>query len=267
MADENINETVEVSGAEQGPDVSEVTGGANGDDENNLVTDNTEETAEGEQEQQKADEDFDPDKLEFGENEVDTKFGDYDLSGFKDRINFENEQVRELFNSKATELKEQGFTQKQVEYLLDKEIEYALQSRESQKLNKAKVMEELQKSLTSQERKDYKAVGGYLKEITQGDEQLTKVYSEAMANPIVFKLLHRAFIKSNGGKPLGTGSAKENKEVRQAGMTLDRAISEYTSYLLAHVGDGEDRTPVINKLIKDLPKQQQEEFKKRFILN
>ena len=257
----DLGQTTEET-VEQGPDVSEITGGVGGDDTNDLITDNTEDGAE---EQQIDDTEFDPDNLEFDDS-IEAKFGDYDLTAFKDRINFENDEVRELFNNQAAELKEQGFTQKQVEYLLNKEIEHALKSRESQKLNKAKVMEELQKSLTVQERKDYKAVGGYLKEITQGDEQLSKVYSEAMANPIVYKLLHRAFIKSNGGKPLGVGTTKGTKEVRSQGMTLDRAISEYTNYLAKHLGDGEDRTPVVNKLIKDLSKEQQEQFKKTFNL-
>lgn len=255
MPDENI-ETVET--IEQETETVEET--------MEETTEEKEETEEGAEKQENEEEIFDPDKLEFGEEEVEAKFGDYDLSGFKDRINFENEQVRQLFSEKATELKEQGFSQQQVEYLLNKEIEYALQNKESQKLSKEKVMEELKKSLTVQERKDYKAVGEYLKEITQGDEQLSKVYAEAMSNPVVYKLLHRAFNKSLGGKNLGIGTTKDTKEVRQTGMTLDRAVSEYTSYLAAHVGDGEDRTPVINKLIKDLPKEQQEEFKKRFIL-
>lgn len=259
MPDENI-ETVETTEQET-ETVEETT------EETTETTDEKEETEEGAEEQENEEEDtFDPDKLEFENEDVEAKFGDYDLSNFKDRINFENEQVRQLFSEKATELKEQGFNQQQVEYLLNKEIEYTLQNRESQKLSKEKVMEELKKSLTVQERKDYKAVGGYLKEITQGDEQLSKVYAEAMSNPVVYKLLHRAFSKSLGGKNLGIGTTKDTKEVRQTGMTLDRAVSEYTSYLAAHVGDGEDRTPVINKLIKDLPKEQQEEFKKRFIL-
>lgn len=257
----DIDQTTEET-VEQGPDVSEITGGVGGDDTNDLITDNTEEGAE---EQETDDNEFDPDNLEFDDS-VEAKFGDYDLTAFKDRINFDNDEVRELFNNQAAELKEQGFTQKQVEYLLNKEIEHALKSREIEAFNKEKVKAELQKSLSLQEKRDYKAVGQYLKEITQGDEQLNKVYKEAMSNPIVYKLLHRAFIKGNGGKPLGVGPIKDTKEVRYQSMTLDRAISEYTDYIAKHLGDGEDRTPVINKLIKDLPKDQQEKFKKTFNL-
>lgn len=257
----DLGQTTEET-VEQGPDVSEITGGAGGDDTNDLITDNTEDRAE---EQQIDGTEFDPDNLEFDDS-VEAKFGDYDLTAFKDRINFENDEVRELFNNQAAELKEQGFTQKQVEYLLNKEIEHALKSRETEAFNKEKVKAELQKSLSLQEKRDYKAVGQFLKEITQGDEQLNKVYKEAMSNPIVYKLLHRAFIKGNGGKPLGLGTTKGSKEVRSQGMTLDRAISEYTDYLAKHLGDGEDRTPIVNKLIKDLSKEQQEQFKKTFNL-
>lgn len=258
---DNIDQTTEET-VEQGPDVSEITGGVGGDDTNDLITDNTEDGAE---EQQIDDTEFDPDNLEFDDS-VEAKFGDYDLTAFKDRINFDNDEVRELFNNQAAELKKQGFTQKQVEYLLNKEIEHALKSRETEAFNKEKVKAELQKSLSLQEKRDYKAVGQFLKEITQGDEQLNKVYKEAMSNTIVYKLLHRAFIKGNGGKPLGLGTTKGTKEVRSQGMTLDRAISEYTDYLAKHLGDGEDRTPIVNKLIKDLSKEQQEQFKKTFNL-
>lgn len=257
----DLGQTTEET-VEQGPDVSEITGGVGGDDTNDLITDNTEDGAE---EQQIDGTEFDPDNLEFDDS-VEAKFGDYDLTAFKDRINFDNDEVRELFNNQAAELKEQGFTQKQVEYLLNKEIEHALKSRETEAFNKEKVKAELQKSLSLQEKRDYKAVGQFLKEITQSDEQLNKVYKEAMSNPIVYKLLHRAFIKGNGGKPLGVGPIKDTKEVRYQSMTLDRAISEYTDYIAKHLGDGEDRTPVINKLIKDLPKDQQEKFKKTFNL-
>lgn len=254
MADENM-ETVETT--EQETETVE--------DTTAETTEERKETEEGAEEQENEEEEiFDPDKLEFGEEEVEAKFGDYDLSNFKDRINFENEQVRQLFSEKATELKEQGFSQQQVEYLLNKEIEYALQNKESQKLSKEKVMEELKKSLTVQERKDYKAVGGYLKEITQGDEQLSKVYVEAMSNPIIYKLLHRAFNKSLGGKNLGIGTTKDTKETREQGITFEKALNDYTDYLQKNIGNKEDRKPYINELMKKLSKADQEKFKNTF---
>lgn len=257
MPDENM-ETVETT--EQETETVEET-----IEETTETTEEREETEEGAEEQGNEEEEtFDPDKLEFGEEEVEAKFGDYDLSNFKDRINFENEQVRQLFSEKATELKEQGFNQQQVEYLLNKEIEYVLQNKESQKLSKEKVMEELKKSLTVQERKDYKAVGGYLKEITQGDEQLSKVYAEAMSNPVVYKLLHRAFSKSLGGKSLGIGTTKDTKETREQGITFEKALNDYTEYLQKNIGNKEDRKPYINELMKKLSKADQEKFKNTF---
>lgn len=257
MADENT-EVVETT--EQETETVEDTTA-----ETTETTEEREETEEGAEEQENEEEEtFDPDKLEFGEEGVEAKFGDYDLSNFKDRINFENEQVRQLFSEKATELKEQGFNQQQVEYLLNKEIEYVLQSKESQKLSKEKVMEELKKSLTVQERKDYKAVGGYLKEITQGDEQLSKVYVEAMSNPVVYKLLHRAFNKSLGGKNLGIGITKDTKETREQGITFEKALNDYTDYLQKNIGNKEDRKPYINELMKKLSKADQEKFKNTF---
>lgn len=193
---------------------------------------------------------FKADDLEFDE-EVPTKFGDYDLSKYKGVINFENEEFTNSLNSKAQEFKELGFTQAQVEYLIDKEIEYAKQQQESKALNKEKVMAELQNSLTPQEKRDYKAVGNYTKEIIKGDAQLEKCYDEAMANPIVYKLLHKAFNKSLGGVNLGV---KTNVEVKENKLSFESALDEYTERL--KVGKAEYKD-----LLEKMSKEDIQKFK------
>ena len=61
--------------------------------------------------------DFDPDEIDFSEQE--TTFGKYDLSKFKDNINFENSEAMEAFNQEAQKMEELGFTQEQVEYICE----------------------------------------------------------------------------------------------------------------------------------------------------
>ena len=85
-----------------------------------------------------------------------------------------------------------------------------------------------------------------------------------MSNPVVYKLLHRAFSKSLGGKNLGIGTTKDTKETREQGMTFEKALNDYTEYLQKNIGNKEDRKPYINELMKKLSKADQEKFKNTF---
>lgn len=241
-----MSEAVENQGLDTGQDTELETKDLEDTGSEELETQEEEST----EEQTQDNGEFNPDELEF-EEEVTTKFGDYDLSKYKGVINFENEQVIEMFNTKAQELKEAGFTQSQVEYLLDKELEYAKQQQENKALSKEKVMEELNKTLTVQEKRDYKAVGNFLKEITKGDEQLEKCYNEAMGNPIVYKLLHKAFNKSLGGTSIGV---KTNVEVKENKVSFESALDEYTERLKAGKAEYKD-------LLEKMSKEDMQKFK------
>ena len=258
MADEVVEtvETTETQDIDDNLDIDST--------ETNETTESTEnEEAEETTEQQEESTEFDPDNLEFEETEEDFIFGDYNLSKFKDSLNLSDENIRNGFNELSKELKEQGFTQSQIEWLMQKEIDAIQSKAQNTEPTKEQVMKELKENLTIQERKDYKIVGNYLKENIKGTE-LEKYYKEAMANPAVFKIVHALYSKNISGKPIVP--TEKNKEVNNSGMTLEKAIQEYTEYLGKHIGDGEDRKPIITKLIKDLPKNQQEEFKKLFNL-
>lgn len=222
--------------------------------------DGVDENGEGARETtEEEDTEFDPDNLEFEESE-DYKFGDYDLSKFKENLNFSDENVRNYFNGLSTELKEQGFTQGQIEWLMQKEID-AVVNKKDMTPTKEQVMQELHKNLTLQEKRNYKAVGNYFKEAVKGTE-LEKYYKEAMANPAVYKILNVLYNKTLSGKPLKITNS--NKEVKKTGVTLDDAINGYGDYLSKHLGDGEDRTPIINKYLKTLTKENQKKFKETF---
>lgn len=258
---EEVMETVETTETQDVNNDLDISDTEIDDTTENAEVEDTKKTTE----QQEENTEFDPDTLEFEETEEDFVFGDYNLSKFKDNLNLSDEKVRNGFNELSKELKEQGFTQSQIEWLMQKEIDAIQNKEQNTEPTKEQVMKELKENLTIQERKDYKVVGNYLKENLKGTE-LEKYYKEAMANPAVFKIVHALYSKNIPGKPIETGTTKENKEVRQTGMTLEKAIQKYTEYLSEHVGDREDRKPIISNLIKDLPKEQREEFKKLFIL-
>ena len=229
------------------------------DETDSTDVDETPETEEGEETEE--DNNFDPDNLEFEESE-DYTFGDYNLSKFKDSLDFTNEAVREGFNNLSKELKEQGFTQAQIEWLMEKEIS-AAQNKRNFEPSKEQVIKELKENLSIQERRDYKAVGSFLKDNLKGTE-IEKYYKEAMANPAVFKIVHALYSKNMSGKPIETGSTKTSKEDKGQKYTIDNAVDEYTEYLREHIGDREDRKPVINKILSKLSKENQIIFKKQF---
>lgn len=262
MADENMTsvETVETNIDET------LETGTNENTEDVADTENTESTNENtettENETQNNDE-FDPDNLEFEEQEADYKFGDYDLSKFKDNLNLSNDDVRNGFMTLSAELKEQGFTQSQIEWLMQKEIDAVSNKQKETVPTKEQILEDLKNNLTMQEKRDYKVVANFLKESIKGTE-LEKYHKEAMANPVVYKFIHALYSKNLSGKPLTAGATKENKETKTTGMTIEEAVSGYADYIKEHLGDGEDRTPVINKYLKGLSKEQQKKFKEQF---
>lgn len=256
---ENINENVDTSleetqeTTEQGPDVSEATGGLGGD-ENNLVDDNQENESSSDEHQ---DAEFNPDDLDFSEDTGDYVFGDYDLSTFKDEIDFTNENVRNIFMEKSKELKEKGFSQDQVNYLLQKEIDYIKQNRERQALNKEQVMKELQASLNLQQKRDYKATGNFLKEALKGDAELEKLYNEAMSNPAVYKLIHKIYTKNLSGKSINNLGDKSKETREKKIISFDEALDKYTARLQAGNKDVKD-------ILNSLSEKDREQFKNTF---
>lgn len=220
-------------------------------------TEETEETTEQESTE------FDPDTLEFEEAEEDFTFGDYNLSRFKDNLNLSDENVRRGMTELAVELKENNFTQAQIEWLMEKEIS-AVQNKNSVEPTKEQVMKELKETLTIQERKDYKAVGGYLKENLKGTE-LEKYYKEAMSNPAVFKIVHALYSKNLSGKPITT--AKDAKEVKKPEKSFEQVTEEYLDFLSKSSLSKEDKKPHIEKILSSLSKTQRAEFKKMFSID
>ena len=109
-----------------------------------IETEVTEELEETETE-----EEFTTDDLDLSENE--TTFSNYDLSKYKDVFDYDNIEAMEGLKEQAKEMENRGFTQDQVEYILDsifqlnQEIEA---EQEPKKITKAEVEENLKKYLT-----------------------------------------------------------------------------------------------------------------------
>lgn len=218
---------------------------------------------EGQETNQEENTEFNPDDLEFEEEEGEFTFGDYNLSRFKDDINLSDDNIRNFLNEKAKVLKEKGFNQNQVEFILEEEIKEA-RAKQVAKPTKEDIIKDLKENLTIQERKDYKNVGNYLKDGLKGTE-LEGYYNEAMSNPIVYKLIHSLYTKTLSGKPIGIGTTKETKEVKEPVKTFEQATNEYLEYLTKHSLSNEDTSKGIEDIIKNLSKEDREIFKNTFL--
>lgn len=170
--------------------------------DNDLETEQETEETQEEQTEEQQEEEFNPDELDLETDDM-YKINDYDLSKYKDRIDLSNDTVRQNLENVSKELKEQGFTQSQVEFLLDKELS-ALKDMQEVDRKPESIKKELSEVLTIQEKRNYKAVGGYVKELIKDDDKMAKAYNDIMGNPYIVKLLNKAYMKSLGGKEINT---------------------------------------------------------------
>lgn len=194
------------------------------------------------------DTEFNPDNLfndDDAEEEVNYTFGEYDLSKFKDVLDFSDEELVSEFNEYASKYQEKGFTQEQVEFILDEKIA-ELEAQEDAKAKKPtqrEVKEKLQKSLTKEEIRNYKPTSVFVRELVAGTEFEDKAM-DIMQNPTLVKLFHTAYKKSLG-KTTNINNTNKPKETQIKSMTIDEA---YDLVIQATKDKGIDK----ESLIKDL---------------
>ena len=224
-----------------------------------------EETVEEQEEtteEQEVDTEFNPDEIDFDDDEDLYKFGDYNLSKFKDVLDVSSDEVVEDIKNTAKELSEHGFTQEQIEYLIEKSMDNTPQ--EVKEPTREEVMKELKENLSVAERRDYKKVGSYLKEQLKGTE-LEGYYKEAMSNPGVYKLVHTLYDKvTNQGRPLGK-VANTNDETRTPALSFEQAVGEYTSFLENNFGNKEGKEKEIKRILSRLSEKDKNQFKKSLL--
>lgn len=192
----------------------------------------TEDTQEEETQETQEEKPFSVDDLDFEDS---YKVGGYDLNKYKDIISSENMQMLE---ETAREYAEKGFTQEQIEFLIDKEINF-------KQLNREEVQQELNKYLNVEEKRNYKAVGQQLRTALEQDG-LGAYYEEAMSNPIVFKIIN-SVLKTRGAN-IG---AKTEFNTREKQLTGYQAVEEFNSYLRENLGNADiqgKQKELLNKL-------------------
>ena len=210
-----------------GDEVLENTPGGNGEGTNtddlnpNLPPDDsTNDDGTGEKVEEKKS--FSVDDIEFSEE---YNIAGYDFSKFKGRI---NESDLPYLEEYAKKYQEQGFTQAQIEFLLEENLAEEPKDRES-------IMKELNTSLTMEEKQNYRHTGTQLKQALD-KSNLGKYYEEIMSNPIAFKVVN-ALVKSL--TPGANVGAKTERESRTSRLTGYQAVEKFNEYLRANVGNAD----------------------------
>lgn len=165
---------------------------------------------------------FSVDDIQFTEE---YNIAGYDFSKFKGRIDVSSLPYLEEY---AKKYQEQGFTQAQIEFLMEENLADAPKDRDS-------IMKELQSSLTVEEKQSYKHTGIQLKQALD-KSNLGKYYEEIMTNPIAFKVVN-ALVKSM--TPGANVGAKTERESRTSRLTGYQAVEKFNEYMRANIGNAD----------------------------
>nr|DAS48531.1 MAG TPA: hypothetical protein [Caudoviricetes sp.] len=210
-----------------GDEVLENTPGGNGegtppDDLNPTLPPDSNQNDDGTGEKVEEKKSFSVDDIDFSEE---YNIAGYDFSKFKGRI---DESDLPYLEEYAKKYQEQGFTQAQIEFLLEENLAEEPKDRES-------IMKELNTSLTMEEKQNYRHTGTQLKQALD-KSNLGKYYEEIMSNPIAFKVVN-ALVKSL--TPGANVGAKTERESRTSRLTGYQAVEKFNEYLRANVGNAD----------------------------
>lgn len=165
---------------------------------------------------------FTVDDIEFTEE---YNLGGYDFSKFKGRI---DESSLPYIEEYAKRYQEQGFTQAQIEFLMEENLAEIPKDRDS-------IMKELNTSLTMEEKQSYKYTGTQLRQALD-KSNLGKYYDEIMTNPIAFKVVNALVKNMTPGANVG---AKTERESRTSRLTGYQAVDKFNEYMRANIGNAD----------------------------
>ena len=140
---------------------------------------------------------FSVDDIQFTEE---YNIAGYDFSKFKGRI---AESDLPYLEEYAKKYQEQGFTQTQIEFLMEENLVYTPKDMDS-------IMKELQSSLTVEEKQSYRHTGTQLKQALDRSN-LGKYYEEIMTNPIAFKVVNALVKNLTPGANVGAKIERESR--------------------------------------------------------
>lgn len=157
-------------------------------------------------------EEFDPDKISDEELEKDEALiiEGYDLNEYKDILDFDDPEAKEIINSELKRLKELGFTPEQAKVYIDSHLQaYQEQEQEEREMYSQKGTEKrLKENLTKDEWRNYKNIANWVK--TSESMGIPKQHiNDALGNPALVKMLNALY----------SSNVNNNKVVEQKNPT------------------------------------------------
>lgn len=156
---------------------------------------NTNDNGTGEKAEEKKP--FSVDDIKFAEE---YNIAGYDFSKFKGRI---DESSLPYLEEYAKKYQEQGFTQTQIEFLMEENLADAPKDMDN-------IMKDLNNSLTMEEKQSYRHTGTQLKQALD-KSNLGKYYEEIMTNPIAFKVVNALVKNLTPGANVGAKTERESR--------------------------------------------------------
>lgn len=213
-------------------------------------------------EDEESEEDFSIDDLDLLENE--TTFGKYDLSKYKDNLAYENIEAMDNLKQVAQKMDELGFSQEQVEFILDNiyEASQEIEEQQPKKMTKTEVQNHLKETLTPDEKRDYKVVNNYVKEMVKGSE-FEGLEKNIMTDPLLIKFARLFYKKSVGSKVINKSNVPEQKT--NVNYTAENAQAQYDKYLSENPDSKrEDKVNFLTGIYKKLPEKEKGKFENIF---
>lgn len=193
---------------------------------------------------------FSVDDIEFGDE---YKIANYDFSKYKDVLSPESLPI---ITEYAKKYSEKGFTQEQIEFLLEEQLE-----EQNNVKTKENVMKELNNYLTFEEKQSYRIVGTQVKQALE-KSGLSKYYEEIMTNPIAFKVINSILRHNSGGANIKPNTEIEGRKITS--LTGYQAVEEFNKYLNENLGNA-DKESKIKELMSKLTNEQEKKYFKEIL--
>lgn len=173
-----------------------------------------------EEEEQTKSTTFNPDDIDF---ESDYNFSGYDLSELKESIGNDEESLSAL-ESYATKFQDLGLSEEQVKGLVGFMIESDAGAETPEKIKS-----ELNKQLTYEEKKAYKANCGLLSQALKGSPE-EQYFNAVASNPMAVKVISRLIGHLKGGQNVNGIKGRETR-VNSGLMTAQQGIETLDEFL------------------------------------
>lgn len=186
-------------------------------------------------------EDFNPDDVNFDEEDdkkdkeedkpIYKDIEGYDLEAFKDILDFENEEAMGYIKNELSELKANGFNQKQAEYYINSHLKNYREEQEEERLlnSKEHIIQDLKTNLTQEERRNYKAITNLMNELSNEGNFDRSIVKSMMSIPMGVKILNSMYKKMTNSNTVLETPVTKPKVV----MTPNIAFDKYKEWIVS----------------------------------